>query len=172
MKLQQQADLALLNTFGVTANASLLFEVENEEDLLALPALQPDQDLVLGGGSNILLVNDVSGKVILNRILGIKLIDADKHRFVVEVGAGENWHALVCHALKQGWHGLENLALIPGLAGAAPIQNIGAYGVELAEVLESVTAWDWLHSRWVVFQNEQCELGYRDSLFKREPRDR
>ncbi|MDZ4730956.1 MAG: UDP-N-acetylmuramate dehydrogenase [Xanthomonadales bacterium] len=172
MKIQQQADLSLLNTFGVGGTARQLFEVENQQDMLALPALKSQQDLVLGGGSNILLVNDVPGKVVLNRILGIDLIDANGDSVLIEVGAGENWHSLVCYALQQGWYGLENLALIPGLAGGAPIQNIGAYGVELAEVLESVTAWDWLQSGWVVFQNEQCELGYRDSIFKREPRDR
>lgn len=172
MKIQQAADLTLLNSFGVAARASQLITVENQQDLFALAELQPEQDLVLGGGSNILLVDNVPGKVLLNRILGIDLIDADDDGFLIEVGAGENWHSLVCHALQQGWHGMENLALIPGLAGAAPMQNIGAYGVELAEVLESVTAWDWLQSRWVVFQNEQCELGYRDSIFKREPRDR
>ncbi|HKX57308.1 MAG TPA: UDP-N-acetylmuramate dehydrogenase, partial [Xanthomonadales bacterium] len=172
MKVQQNADLTPLNTFGVAASAALLFEVETEEDLLALPAWQPASDLVLGGGSNILLVDDVPGKVILNRIRGIDLVDSGADGYLVEVGAGENWHALVHYALRQGWHGLENLALIPGLAGAAPVQNIGAYGVELAEVLESVTAWDWLQSRWVVFAASECELGYRDSIFKHEPRDR
>lgn len=172
MKVQQQADLTALNTFGVTGTARQLFEIESEQDLPELPSLQPEQDLVLGGGSNILLVGDVDGKLILNRIRGIRLIDADSEHVLIEVGAGENWHSLVCHALKQGWHGLENLALIPGLAGAAPIQNIGAYGVELAEVLESVRAWDWQQARWVEFTNEQCELDYRDSLFRREPRDR
>lgn len=172
MKVQQNADLTALNTFRVAATAALLFEVENEEDLLALPAWQPTNDLVLGSGSNILLVDDVPGKVILNRIRGIDLVDAGADGYLVEVGAGENWHQLVQYALQQGWYGLENLALIPGLAGAAPVQNIGAYGVELAEVLESVTAWDWLQSRWVVFVSNECELGYRDSIFRHEPRDR
>ena len=172
MKIQQKADLTLLNTFGVGATANQLFAVEDKQDLLELPALVSEQDLVLGGGSNILLVDDVRGKVVLNRIRGIKLIDEDQGSSLVEVGAGENWHSLVCHALQQGWHGLENLALIPGLAGAAPIQNIGAYGVELSELLDSVTAWDWLQSRWVEFNKQQCELGYRDSIFKRQPRDR
>jgi UDP-N-acetylmuramate dehydrogenase len=172
MKVQQIADLTALNTFGVAATAALLFEVETEEDLLALPAWQPASDLVLGGGSNILLVDDVPGKVILNRIRGIDLVDADAGGFLVEVGAGENWHKLVQYSIQQGWYGLENLALIPGLVGAAPVQNIGAYGVELAEVLQSVTAWDWLQSRWVVFVASECELGYRDSIFRHEPRDR
>ena len=172
MKILQQADLKSLNTFGIAARASLLFEVENEEDLLALPAWQPGKDLVLGGGSNILLVDDVVGKVILNRIRGIDLVEHNGDSYLLEVGAGENWHELVQYALQRGWHGLENLALIPGLVGAAPVQNIGAYGVELSGLLESVTAWDWQQSRWAVFQADECELAYRDSRFKQEPRDR
>ncbi len=172
MKVRQQADLRALNTFGVAARAELLFEVESEEELLELPGLQPERDLVLGEGSNILLIDDVPGKVVLNRIRGIDLIDRTDEHFLVEVGAGENWHSLVRHAVEHGWHGLENLALIPGLAGAAPVQNIGAYGVELSEVLESVTAWDWQEARWVVFEVADCALAYRDSIFKQQPRDR
>jgi UDP-N-acetylmuramate dehydrogenase len=172
MKVRQQADLRSLNTFGVPARAELLFAVESEEELLELPVLQPERDLVLGEGSNILLVDDVPGKVVLNRIRGIDLIDRTDEHFLVEVGAGENWHSLVRHAVEHGWHGLENLALIPGLAGAAPVQNIGAYGVELSEVLESVTAWDWQEARWVVFEVADCALAYRDSIFKQQPRDR
>jgi len=172
MKIQQNAELASYNSFGIAAKADLLFEIESEEDLLTLPAPRPERDLLLGGGSNILLLGNVAGNLLLNRILGIAVVDDDGDSVVVEVGAGENWHSLVIHALQQGWHGLENLALIPGLSGAAPIQNIGAYGVELEEVLESVTAWDWSSARWVVFSRLQCELRYRDSIFKREPRDR
>lgn len=172
MKLRQQADLSTLNTFGVPARAGFLFEVEREEDLLELPGFRPERDLVLGQGSNILLLDDVRGTVLLNRIRGIERLDQSDDQVLVEVGAGENWHALVEHAVARGWHGLENLALIPGLAGAAPVQNIGAYGVELAEVLESVTAWDWQEARWVVFQAPDCRLGYRDSIFKQQPRDR
>jgi UDP-N-acetylmuramate dehydrogenase len=180
MKVRQQYDLTHLNTFGVPARAPLLFEIENEEDLLEAPGLRPGQDLLLGGGSNLLLLADgrrdapgqLPGHVLLNRIRGIALLDQDQDSVLVEVGAGENWHELVRYCLQQGWHGLENLALIPGLTGAAPVQNIGAYGVELAEVLEAVTAWDWQEARWLVFGNSQCALGYRDSVFRHEPRDR
>lgn len=172
MKIKQNADLDAYNTFGINAKADLLFEIESEEDVLNVPAPRPERDLLLGGGSNILLLGNVEGNVLLNRIVGISLVDDDEHSVLIEVGAGENWHSLVGHALQQGWHGLENLALIPGLAGAAPIQNIGAYGVEVAEVLESVTTWDWLSAQWVVFNKIQCELEYRDSIFRREPRDR
>jgi len=172
VKLLQSADLTASNSFGLRVKADFLFEVESEEDLLELPVLQPGRDLVMGGGSNILLVQDIRGNVLLNRISGIAVLDQDADSVLIEVGAGENWHALVGYAVQHGWHGLENLALIPGLTGAAPIQNIGAYGVELSEVLHSVTAWDWQTAQWKVFTHAECKLAYRDSLFKREPRDR
>jgi len=127
---------------------------------------------VVSGGSNILFVSDVPGTVYLNRINGLELLDTTAEHYLIEVGAGENWHRLVMTAVDRGWHGLENLALIPGLAGAAPIQNIGAYGVELASVLESVTAWDWQCARWTVLTAAQCLLGYRDSLFRSAQPDR
>ena len=166
MHLIQPADLSGLNTFAVAASAGGLFVIESEEDVLALPPVEPDRDLVLSGGSNILFVSDVPGSVYLNRIRGLAVVDVTPDHFLVEVGAGENWHQLVTTAVERGWHGLENLALIPGLAGAAPIQNIGAYGVELASVLESVTAWDWHSARWTSLTTEQCRLAYRDSLFR------
>ncbi|MEJ8566639.1 UDP-N-acetylmuramate dehydrogenase [Elongatibacter sediminis] len=169
MNVTEQACLRKLNTFGVPARAALLIEVESEEEVLALPALRPDRDLVLGGGSNVLFVSDVPGTVVLNRIRGIDVIERTDEHVFVEVGAGENWHDLVMHATDQGWHGLENLALIPGLAGAAPIQNIGAYGVELASVLDSVTAWDREQAQWAVLATHECRLGYRDSRFKAKP---
>ena len=172
MKLRRQADLGGLNTFGVPAMAGALYEIESEEDLLELPPLDPDTDLALGGGSNILFAGNVPGALYLNRIRGLELIDTGPDHVLVEAGAGENWHQLVMAAVRHRWHGLENLALIPGLAGAAPIQNIGAYGVELASVLDSVTAWDWQNGRWVALTAAQCELGYRDSIFKSVQPDR
>jgi UDP-N-acetylmuramate dehydrogenase len=172
VKVTEQPSLQTLNTLRVPARAALLLELETEEDVLALPAVDAARDIVLGGGSNILLVTDVPGTVILNRIRGIDVVSRDQGTVLVEIGAGENWHGVVCHALDHGWHGLENLSLIPGLAGAAPIQNIGAYGVELSSVLETVTAWDWQRAAWVVLSPEDCRLGYRDSLFKSVAPDR
>ncbi len=166
MKVAQRPSLLALNTFGVAAHARLLVVVEKEEDVLSLPVFDPAQDFILGGGSNVLFVSDVPGTVVLNRIGGIEVVEEDDQQALIEVGAGENWHELVIWSLRQGLSGLENLALIPGLAGAAPMQNIGAYGVELASVLDSVTAWDWQTASWIVLDNEQCCLGYRDSLFK------
>jgi len=166
MKVEERPSLFAMNTFGVPAHAALLVEVDNEEDLLSMPSFNPARDFVLGGGSNVLFVDDVPGTVFLNRISGIEIIEKDDQHALVEVGAGENWHRLVNWTLDRQLFGLENLALIPGLAGAAPIQNIGAYGVELASVLEFVSAWDWHTASWVVLKNEQCKFSYRDSIFK------
>ena len=172
MKALEQASLKSLNSFGVDATAGLLLTIESEEELLSLPAFNPCRDFMLGGGSNALFVSDVPGTVYLNRLKGRDIIKEHDGYAQIEVGAGENWHQLVRWTLDQGLHGLENLSLIPGLAGAAPIQNIGAYGVELSSVLESVTAWDWERSAWVIFNNEECRFGYRDSFFKSSETDR
>jgi UDP-N-acetylmuramate dehydrogenase len=166
MKVVQQASLGQLTTFAVPASAQLLLTLESEEDLLSVPALDPAKDLVLGGGSNVLFETDVPGTVFLNRIKGRQIIEDHDDQAIVEVGAGENWHQLVLWSLNNGLSGLENLSLIPGLAGAAPIQNIGAYGVELSSVLDSVTAWDWQKARWSVINLQDCGLNYRNSRFK------
>ena len=172
MKVLERPSLKSLNTFGVDATAGLLLTIQTEEDLLSLPAFDPHRDFVLGGGSNVLFVNDVPGTVFLNRISGKDIISEHDGSALLEVGAGENWHQLVRWSLDQGLSGLENLSLIPGLAGAAPIQNIGAYGVELSSVLELVTAWDWKTSNWVIFNKDECRFGYRDSRFKSVETDR
>ncbi len=170
MKVSQNPSLQSFNSFGVQASAGLMITLENEEDLLSLPPFNPDRDLVLGGGSNVLFVSDVPGTVFLNHLAGKEIVEVTDGHAWIEAGAGENWHELVRWTLEHGFTGLENLSLIPGLAGAAPIQNIGAYGVELAAVLESVTAWDLVQNRWASFTQDQCELSYRDSRFKsREP---
>lgn len=166
MKVRERPSLKDLNTFGLDAHAGLVVEIESEEDLLEVPALDPLRDLVLGGGSNVVLVDDVPGTVYLNRIRGIAVVGDDGDDRLVEAGAGEDWHDLVEWSLEQGLCGLENLSLIPGKTGAAPIQNIGAYGVELASVLESVTAWDWQRGCWTMLTREDCRLGYRNSRFR------
>lgn len=166
MKALENASLKGLNTFGVEASAKLLLTIETEEDLLTLPAFDSRNDLVLGGGSNVLFATDIPGTAFLNRITGREIIEDHDDQVLIEAGAGEVWHDLVLWSLANGLSGLENLSLIPGLAGAAPIQNIGAYGVELSSVLEGVTAWDWQKASWVVFSKDECRLGYRDSRFK------
>jgi UDP-N-acetylmuramate dehydrogenase len=172
MKITENPSLAQINSFGIKAHAGLLFEVECEEDVLTLPAFNAQRDIVLGGGSNVLFRTDVPGSVFLNRILGREILHRHEESVLVEVGAGENWHELVTWSLDQGLTGIENLALIPGSAGAAPIQNIGAYGVELESAVESVTAWDWKNLCWVIKDHEQCRFSYRDSLFKSIQPDR
>ena len=166
MKLTRNPSLKAFNTFGVDASAGLMLTLENEEDLLSLPPFDPGRDFILGGGSNVLIATDIPGTVFHNRITGKEIVDTSNDHAWIEAGAGENWHELVRWALKNNLSGLENLSLIPGLAGAAPIQNIGAYGMELASVLESVTAWDLSLSEWKTFSREDCELAYRDSRFK------
>jgi len=172
MKVSQNPSLKSFSTFGVPATAGRMITLENEEDLLSLPPFDPGRDLILGGGSNVLFVSDIPGMVVHNQITGKQIVETRAGHAWVEAGAGENWHKLVRWALGQGLSGLENLSLIPGLAGAAPIQNIGAYGVELAEVLETVTAWDLEKNQWTSFTLEQCELSYRNSLFKTGRPDR
>ena len=172
MKVVEGSSLKGMNSFGVEAKAGLLVVIESEEDVLSLPAFDPARDLVLGGGSNVLFVTDVPGTVYHNCITGKSVFDDGGDLARVEVGAGEDWHPLVRWTLDQGLSGLENLSLIPGRAGAAPIQNIGAYGVELDSVLTGVTAWDWHRAAWVNLDTDACELAYRDSLFKSSAADR
>jgi UDP-N-acetylmuramate dehydrogenase len=172
MKVVEGSSLKGMNSFGIEARAGLLVVIESEEDVLSLPAFDPARDLVLGGGSNLLFVTDVPGTVYHNCIAGRSIVDDDGDLARVEVGAGEDWHPMVRWTLDQGLSGLENLSLIPGRAGAAPIQNIGAYGVELASVLAGVTAWDWHRAAWANLDRDACALTYRDSLFKSSAADR
>jgi len=172
MKVAERPSLQALNTFGVDATAALRIDIESEEDVLALPGFDPSKDVALGGGSNVLLVSDVPGTLYLNKIMGREIIGKTDGRTLIEVGAGENWHDLVLWTLDQQLSGLENLSLIPGNVGAAPMQNIGAYGVEVAAFLDSVTAWDWQRKAWKVFDRDECLFGYRDSRFKSLESDR
>lgn len=165
------APLAGLSTFRLPARAAELVRIE---DAAALPDLI-DTDLpvlLLGGGSNTLFVDDFPGRVVVNRLRGIDSEILDRDRVLVTAAAGENWHQLVRWTLDRGLWGLENLAMIPGLVGAAPMQNIGAYGVELAHCLESVEAFDRQTGRIERLAASECDLDYRDSRFKSGDRDR
>lgn len=171
MKRLTDTSLAELNSFGVATHADEVLVLESEADLAGL-GFDPAVDLLLGGGSNVLLAGDVPGRVLLNRLPGRRVASDDGEHAVVEAAAGENWHQLVRWSLDQGLNGLENLSLIPGLVGAAPMQNIGAYGVELREHLESVTAWDLHRGELRELDNSDCAFGYRDSRFKTAEPDR
>jgi len=169
MKRTQNASLKRYNSFSVDARAAQLIELESAEDIevfVASDRFDSQRDLILGGGSNILFTADVEGSVVLNRVKGKRIVEDSGDDVIIEASSGENWHQLVLWSLDQGLSGIENLSLIPGLAGAAPMQNIGAYGVELADVLESVQAVDLETREWREFDNAQCRFAYRDSRFK------
>lgn len=162
------------NTLGFDVRARYAVAVRSESDLvqaLADPRTTQRPAIVLGGGSNVVLTGDLDAVVLLMQIPGYT-VAGDDDAWLVTVGAGENWHATVNRTIADGMAGLENLALIPGSVGAAPIQNIGAYGVELRERFHSLRAWDRQTRRFVTLSLADCAFGYRDSLFKRAGRDR
>ena len=171
-RLQRDADLTTRNTFGVAARAPWLLEVNDTATLaeaLDLEQLRGLPLMMLGGGSNLLFAGDAPGAVVALRGTGITVSEDRGERVRVRADAGAGWHALVMWSLDQGLCGLENLALIPGSVGAAPIQNIGAYGVEVGEHVLAVEAWDRQACRAVRMPREACVFGYRDSVFKRQP---
>jgi len=169
----RQAPLTALNTFGVEASAAVFARVDSIEQLRALrrhPAWgETGRPLVLGGGSNILFTGDFPGLVLHLTLPGIEVIETRGDRVRVRVAAGENWHRLVLWSVKRGLYGLENLALIPGNAGAAPIQNIGAYGGELSRVCEAVTVYQPGRDCLVELPAAECDFAYRWSRFKSLP---
>lgn len=169
MKLHADVDLRALNTFGVTALASQLVELEHEDQLPDIRRwLGNRAPFILGGGSNLLLTRDLAEPVIRVCLRGRSYqIDDGSNAVRVVVGAGESWHELVKWSLDMGFQGLENLALIPGTVGGAPIQNIGAYGAELADVFEAVRVFDLAHGKWLTLGTQDCHFSYRDSIFKR-----
>ena len=157
------------NSFGLPALAHTLVHVTNEADvrrLLGHPEHGLAPKLVLGGGSNLILSRDPQAVVLRVEVRGRRLVAEDAQGWIVEVGAGESWHDTVSWTLDQGWPGLENLALIPGTVGAAPVQNIGAYGLELKDRFESLDAVDLVTGRTVTLDARACAFAYRDSVFK------
>ena len=169
MQVEAGVSLKALNTFGLPAVARQLVRVDSEaavRQVVDHPEFGRADKFILGGGSNVILTRDVAPLVVKVEVLGRRLVDERADAWIVEAGAGENWHEVVAWTLEQGWPGLENLALIPGTVGAAPVQNIGAYGVELQERFESLTAVDLMTGRSVTLGREQCRFGYRDSVFK------
>jgi UDP-N-acetylmuramate dehydrogenase len=158
------ADLSSLSTFRLPARAAELIIIDAPEQIAALPP-PGNGELVLGGGSNTLFLGDYRGRVLLNRLIGVSF-ESSGNDVLVTAEAGENWHRLVRTCIDRGLHGLENLAMIPGSVGAAPMQNIGAYGVELADVFERLAAWDRKENRMVTMERNDCAFGYRDSRFK------
>jgi len=170
--LQERVSLKSLHTFGVDARAAWFARIAAVEDLQALaddPRVRALPRLLLGAGSNVLFAGDFDGLVVQVAVPGLEELPEHGDAWLIRVGAGQSWPELVERLVRAGRPGLENLALIPGLTGAAPIQNIGAYGLELAERLHSVTVWESASGALREMLPEQCGLGYRDSVFKRDP---
>ena len=168
LRIDEPASLKALNSFGVAARATRLLTLDDPSDLdraLALLAHAP-RALVLGGGSNLLLAGDFDGTVLRIALRGRRIVADEAGTVIVEAAAGENWHDFVCWTLDQGLSGLENLSLIPGTVGASPIQNIGAYGVEMRETFDSLEAVDRRSGARRRLVAEDCRFGYRDSVFK------
>lgn len=164
------------NTFGIDAIARHFAVFTTQDELAALlddvPGQMAGSPFILGGGSNILLTKNIDGPVMRNEIKGIELVDEDEDYVYVTVGAGESWHGFVQYCLGRNWAGVENLSLIPGSVGAAPMQNIGAYGVEIKDVFHELTAWDLNEKRVFTFTLNDCRFGYRDSIFKGKSKGR
>lgn len=171
--LMQDHPLKKHNSFGVDVKASLFTAPGTVEDLLAIYD-HYDCDhlpfLVIGEGSNLLFTSDYEGLIIHPSMKGVELIEENESAVLVKVGAGENWDDWVEIASSKGWFGLENLSLIPGSVGSSPVQNIGAYGVELKDVFESLEAWDLKEKKMVDFPHSDCHFAYRNSIFKNEAR--
>ena len=169
MTIENNVSLKSLNTFGVEATAKYFAQIEKIADLQTLlenPIYQQNPKFILGGGSNILFTKDFEGLVLFNNLKGIEKVRETEEAVWVKANSGENWHQFVLYCVEQGWAGIENLSLIPGSVGAAPIQNIGAYGVELKDVFSELEAFDLKTGEVEVFNREDCQFGYRDSIFK------
>ena len=171
MRIETAVNLRAWNTFGLPAIAQTLIHIDEEADVRRVvdhPEFGRAPKFVLGGGSNIVLARDVSAVVLKVAIGGIRLLETRSDAFIVEAGAGVPWHELVAWTIDQGLPGLENLALIPGTVGAAPVQNIGAYGLELQDRFESLDGVDLVTGRGFTLDGRLCRFGYRDSVFKHE----
>jgi UDP-N-acetylmuramate dehydrogenase len=169
--IQENIDLLPYNTFGISARAkyfTVIKSVAQAKELFTSRIFRENEALILGGGSNLLLTNDFGGLVVKNEIKGINIVDESDERIQLQVGAGENWHELVLYCVRHNYGGIENLSLIPGTCGAAPMQNIGAYGVEIKEVIHKVDAIELSTGVERSFSNEECRFGYRESIFKQE----
>lgn len=161
--------LAPYNTFGLALSAQHLVELSERAQLSSLWQANPKMPLLVGEGSNLLFTDSFEGLVLVNRLQGKQVSETDD-AWLLTVEGGENWHQLVCWCLENNMPGLENLSLIPGTVGASPVQNIGAYGVELAQFCHQVESFDWQSGDYKTWSKDDCAFGYRDSVFKHDAR--
>ena len=174
MVIIKNKSLRSYNTFGVDCISSFFTTINNLKDLDELyqhKLYKSQKKLILGGGSNILFTSNFDGLVIKNEIKGIEIIKETNDIVEVQIGAGVNWHEFVIHAVNNKWGGIENMSLIPGNCGTAPMQNIGAYGVEIKDTFVSLNAYEIETGKIVSFDRKRCEFGYRDSVFKNDLKD-
>ena len=175
VSVQKNIDLLPYNTFKIKAFAdyfTIVRTVQEVQELFQSDLYKNNKVLILGGGSNVLLTDDFNGLVIKNEIKGIKTIEENGHTITLHVSAGENWHSFVMYCVNKNLGGIENLSLIPGTVGAAPMQNIGAYGVEIRQVLNSVEAIERSSGQIHHFTHDECKFGYRESIFKQQLKDK
>ncbi len=175
MVIQQNVNLLPFNTFGIQAFAkyfTTVTSIEEAKTIFASDLFKKEKHFILGGGSNLLLTKNFDGLVIKVEIKGKEIVHEDESAISLRVGSGENWHAFVMHCVDQNFGGLENLSLIPGTVGAAPMQNIGAYGVEIKKNILSVEAVEISTGDVRNFSNADCNFGYRESIFKQEAKDK
>jgi len=171
MEIKENISLQSLHSFGCNEKANYFAKIDSNEAIEQRIQWAKEKNipyLILGAGSNILFTKTFEGLVLKMEIMGIKKLKETASEVFLEVGAGENWHHFVIYCVQKGWGGLENLSLIPGTVGAAPIQNIGAYGVEAKDCIVSVTAYDTQNTQFITLQNSDCAFAYRTSLFKKD----
>ena len=175
MNIFKNSSLYKLNSFGVKHKSKYLIEIKRKEDISFIinnKDLINEKIIIVGGGSNILFTKDFDGIVLLNKILGITKLDEDKNFIKIRVGSGEKWDKFVSYCVDNNYYGIENLSLIPGSVGAAPIQNIGAYGVEIKDFIDNVQGYDLEEKEEKIYSRELCCFEYRNSIFKKEKKNK
>jgi UDP-N-acetylmuramate dehydrogenase len=168
MNIQHNISLKTYNTFGIDVLAKSMASFSTTDQLITLLDAIDDEVIILGGGSNVLFTQNVDAFILKNEMAGMDVVKEDSLHVYVRVGAGVNWHVFVQHCIAQNWCGVENLSLIPGNVGASPMQNIGAYGVELKDIFFSLDAYHMKEKKVRTFTLNDCAFGYRDSIFKKE----